>query len=154
MWKPYGTHTYTERVKCSSWSCSRWYVYSPLYFRRWTIFFQRVHNWKLLEFSKHESGYVPSKRRALLVNNHSVTWQKIRVPWNSFMCLLLNLNIYRPGSACLSARMFQFKKQYTKFDKISKNIIIVKANYLYRVNIKSFPDYKHLLQENYVKYKQ
>ena len=24
---------------------------------------------------------------------------------------------------------------------------------MYRVNIKSFPDYKHLLQENYVEYK-
>jgi len=24
---------------------------------------------------------------------------------------------------------------------------------LYRVSIKSFPEYKHLLQENYVKYK-
>jgi hypothetical protein len=24
---------------------------------------------------------------------------------------------------------------------------------IYRVSIKSFPDYKHLLQENYVKYK-
>jgi len=24
---------------------------------------------------------------------------------------------------------------------------------MYRVSIKSFPDYKHLLQENYVKYK-
>jgi len=24
---------------------------------------------------------------------------------------------------------------------------------IYRVNIKSFPDYKHLLQENYVEYK-
>jgi len=25
---------------------------------------------------------------------------------------------------------------------------------MYRVSIKSFPDYKHLLQENYVEYKQ
>jgi len=25
---------------------------------------------------------------------------------------------------------------------------------LYRVSIKSFPEYKHLLQENYVEYKQ
>jgi len=25
--------------------------------------------------------------------------------------------------------------------------------YIYRMSIKSFPDYKHLLQENYVEYK-
>jgi hypothetical protein len=27
------------------------------------------------------------------------------------------------------------------------------TQYIYRVSIKSFPDYKHLLQENYVEYK-
>jgi len=26
--------------------------------------------------------------------------------------------------------------------------------YIYRVSVKSFPDYKHLLQEHYVEYKQ
>jgi hypothetical protein len=26
-------------------------------------------------------------------------------------------------------------------------------SYIYRVSIKSFPDYKHLLQENYAEYK-
>jgi len=56
MWKPYGSHAYTERIKCSSWTYSRCYVYSPLRFRRWTISFQRGHNGKLLEISEHESG--------------------------------------------------------------------------------------------------
>jgi len=28
-----------------------------------------------------------------------------------------------------------------------------RVTYIYRVSIKSFPDYKHLLQENYVEYK-
>jgi hypothetical protein len=30
---------------------------------------------------------------------------------------------------------------------------IVQYPFIYRVSIKSFPDYKHLLQENYVEYK-
>jgi len=29
----------------------------------------------------------------------------------------------------------------------------VASEQIYRVSIKSFPDYKHLLQENYVEYK-
>jgi hypothetical protein len=32
-------------------------------------------------------------------------------------------------------------------------IILIFLHYLYRVSIKSFPDYRHLLQENYVEYK-
>jgi hypothetical protein len=35
----------------------------------------------------------------------------------------------------------------------SGNIITIIMHFIYRVIIKSFPDYKHLLQENYVEYK-
>jgi len=31
--------------------------------------------------------------------------------------------------------------------------VATKNNILYRVSIKSFPDYKHFLQENYVEYR-
>jgi len=31
---------------------------------------------------------------------------------------------------------------------------ITEIHFIYRVSIKSFPDYKHLLPENYVEYKQ
>jgi len=33
-------------------------------------------------------------------------------------------------------------------------IHIIRELKIYRVSIKSFPDYKHLLQENYVEYKR
>ena len=36
---------------------------------------------------------------------------------------------------------------------ISKNLSFSLVIRIYRVSIKSFPDYKHLLQENYVEYK-
>ena len=36
--------------------------------------------------------------------------------------------------------------------KISKHPTLY-TFYIYRVSIKSFPDYRHLLQENYVEYK-
>ena len=39
-------------------------------------------------------------------------------------------------------------QQIPKWVEISHQI---KVTILYRVSIKSFPDYKHLLQENYVK---
>ena len=37
--------------------------------------------------------------------------------------------------------------------QIKKNSMLERPT-LYRVSIKSFPGYKHLLQENYVEYKQ
>jgi hypothetical protein len=36
---------------------------------------------------------------------------------------------------------------------IDRNFILYVIYVMYRVSIKSFPDYKHLLQENYVEYK-
>jgi len=36
---------------------------------------------------------------------------------------------------------------------LRKNTCIDAAKVLYMVSIKSFPDYKHFLQENYVEYK-
>jgi hypothetical protein len=48
--------------------------------------------------------------------------------------------------------------QALKVTKLSSAKSVVKGSYnqdekwLYRVSIKSFPDYKHLLQENYVEY--
>jgi hypothetical protein len=32
-------------------------------------------------------------------------------------------------------------------------MLLLLIMYMYRMSIKSFPDYKHLLQENYVEYK-
>jgi hypothetical protein len=45
---------------------------------------------------------------------------------------------------------------YTFFLRLLKLVIcwIITEEYIkYRVSVKSFPDYKHLLQENYVEYK-
>ena len=43
------------------------------------------------------------------------------------------------------------KQKNRKFFFISTNNALY--IYIYRVSIKSFPDYKHLLQENYMEYK-
>jgi hypothetical protein len=54
------------------------------------------------------------------------------------------------NKCCVSVHFYCFLeiKMYEALFICSKTKI-----YTYRVSIKSFPDYKHLLQENYVEYK-
>jgi hypothetical protein len=48
---------------------------------------------------------------------------------------------------------FMNRNLFFKYTQLKVLEILLKSLF-YRVSIKSFPDYKHLLQENYVEYKQ
>jgi hypothetical protein len=49
---------------------------------------------------------------------------------------------------CLRSDELQFLNIFS----VNRAAILYSADLLYRMNTKSFPDYKYLLQENYVEY--
>ena len=57
------------------------------------------------------------------------------------------------GSLGVKRLIFIPHKLYSKNKKLTIIFNYVCHSILYRMSIKSFPDYKHLLQENYVEYK-
>jgi hypothetical protein len=105
--------------KMWSFCCSRWYVYSPLGFIREPLSFQRVHNWHLFQISEHVSGtflqnvgHYPSKITASRHRRLASPETRLCVYCTTRTCIVLVMPV------CLSARMFQFKKQWMTSDEI------------------------------------
>jgi hypothetical protein len=108
--------------------------------------FTKAYGWIYSETNKFSSHV----RSVYISSTLVLSWYlRLGIP-RDVLFTLLRPNIFATVWQLIQhAQFFIYINHVTIFDERYKS-----RNYsLYRVSIKSFPDYKHLLQENYVEYK-
>ena len=123
--------------------------HQELFYRVWRYHMLHVYNYVLLKMSTWCSKHV---------DENSILWI------NNNQCIKLVINVYVVTSIRHSLRNNNYKFRdywllsWCKWDLRPSGMLCSVDWYLptfrenYRVSIKSFPDHKHLLQENYVEY--
>jgi len=121
----------------------------------------------------HNVGHVPTNTCWRICNTPLCKWgQDYQQTWFDYslklfpcvrdiLCLFSNTLICKATSSTRRSDTLPTQCDYQRRKSIYLNRIrkflvttdTVKWKWIYRVSIKSFPAYKHLLQENYVEYK-